>query len=260
MNGAREENRPEPARSENPYESGQRKERDRYMDSAKRIARLEHRNVVLMVLLGIETIGMTVMALQSEHVPYVVEVDKLGRVGAVAPLEPGFREPERRVMVQQLTDFVVNVRGVYVDPITLDRMSRRARAYVTPEGARFLDAYFAREETNPVVLSRRLTRVVEVNSVLKEEGDVWTIEWTETDLPLGVGAPMIAAWRGKFRVEVRPPGGDQINLANPLGILVSAIDWNRISEPRAVRDLTPLRREAGPGATGAVADSNYVYR
>ena len=211
------------------------------MDSARRIARLEHRNILLSVLLGIETLAMTAMAMQTRHVPYVVEVDRLGRVGAVAPLEPGLREPERRVMVQQLTEFVVNVRGVFVDPITLDRMSRRARAYVTPEAARFLDAYFSREETNPVVLGRTLTRIVEVNSVLKEDGsDVWTIEWTETDLPLGVGVPTVAAWRGKFRVELRPPSGDQINLANPLGILVSAIDWNRLSEPRAVRDLTAM--------------------
>jgi type IV secretion system protein TrbF len=180
----------------------------------------------LAILLGAAYIRLSS---ESRITPYVVEVDRLGRAVAFGPAEQ-LRPTDTRIVVAELSRFVTEIRTVYADPAAERDALWRAYAYATPETGTFLDAYF--REQDPRLLATRLTRRVEIDSVLQiPKSHTWRVQWTEIDTPLVAGAVVRSAWEGYFTTVVHPPTTADAVESNPIGLFVRAITWTRIASP-----------------------------
>lgn len=222
-----------------PYLHGRREFESVFTDvaKAKRNWQLVAFGATAVALVLAVSLGVT--ATQSRIVPYVVEVDQLGRAQAFGAAQR-LRAPDQRVITSQLAGFVRDVRTVLVDPAGQADLVRRAYAFVDRDAAGFLNAYFTAPANDPRLLGRELSRLVEVTGVLPvptgtpAQGGgagptTWKVSWTETTYPrAGTGLARRTAWEGYFATRLVPPSTADRIVANPLGLYVTAINWTQI--------------------------------
>ena len=220
------------AEQENPYLAGRRAFADRYMDLAKGKRNWQLAAFGALGLLATVTLAYIQLASTARVTPYVVEVDALGRAKAFGPAERMEKATER-LTANQLALFVRNLRSVYPDPVAQKEMIERAYAFAGESVEAWLNAYFAQPEHDPRLLGRRLTRRVEVQSVIAvPESRSWKVSWVETETPRGsrdTRGERRSAWEAYLTVEEVPPASAATVEANPLGLYVTAINWTELS-------------------------------
>ena len=208
------------------------------------------------------------LAATAHPVPYVVEVDRLGTVAAVARADE-MRAPDARLIASQLADFIRAVRTVLpsVAGTAQGDLLRRGYAFTAPPAAGFLNTYFSDPGHDPRVLGARLARDVRLTSALKvpepagasrgtasRSAQTWRLQWLETDRPLGPldagDSAAVAAWEGYVTLQIVPPRTVEAIQDNPLGLRIVAIAWTRVAGQIIPRDsiasLTNPSRVGGP--------------
>ncbi len=173
------------------------------------------------------------LASSSRVVPYVVEVDRLGQIVAVGTAEQ-LTTPDQRLVASQLAQFVRSIRTVLPSAAAAAQaeMVRRGYAYVAPEAAGFLNDYFGSPRNDPRLLGTRITRQVDVASVLRvPNSDVWRLQWSETERSTQAGGPVrTTAWEGYVTVSIAAPATAEAVQDNPLGLYVTSVNWTQIAE------------------------------
>jgi type IV secretion system protein VirB5 len=184
-------------------------------------------------LLAIVTLAYVRLAAASRVVPYVVAVDRLGQVVAVGTAEE-LKSPDERLVTSQLAHFVRSIRTVLPAAAAAAQaeLVKRGYAFVAPDAAGFLNEHFANPRHDPRVLGTRLTRQVDVASVLRvPNSDVWRLQWTETERPTQLGGPArTTAWEGYVTVKMIPPATAETIQDNPLGLYVTSVSWTQVSD------------------------------
>ena len=185
----------------------------------------------LLGLLALVTIADLRLTASSRVVPYVVQVDRLGQV-VTAGAADELKQPDQRLVASELARFVRAIRTVLPAAAAAAEaeMLRRGYAFVAPEAAAFLNDYFADPGNDPRVLGLRLTRQVEVTSVLRvPDSDVWRLQWTETERATQPGgATRTVAWEGYVAVKLVPPRTAETVQDNPLGVTVASVNWTQV--------------------------------
>lgn len=156
-------------------------------------------------------------------VPYVVEVDRLGQVQAVAPADASYR-PTDPQFAWHLARFVSNVRSRSLDPVVMRESWLSAYDFATQRAAIFLGEYA--RGSKPFAEVGRRTVSVQVTSVVRASDDSFQVKWTETAYERGSIAGS-SRWTAILTVVVRPPRSADALRKNPLGLYVDAIDWAR---------------------------------
>lgn len=178
--------------------------------------------------------GLAYVASKSRFVPYVVEVDTLGRAAAVGRADAAAKADER-VVHAALASFVADARAVSFDRSAQNAAIWRVFAMLRsgdPATAKITE-YMKDPATSPTKRAEEFSVGVEIASVLRQTRETWEVNWTEK------------IWnRQGVRVEQRrmralitaysiPPTSstteDEIR-KNPMGIFVRDFSWSRISE------------------------------
>ena len=184
-------------------------------------------------VLALAVAGLVTLAAQSRVVPYVVEVDRLGRASAIAPAEavPAVAD---RVVIAALSAFVTNIRTVYADPVAQRDAVYRAYAYVGGDARAFLEGYFSDPQNDPRRLGKGARRSVEVVAVLPVPGTAadgartYRVTWNETESSPQRGDTE-RAWEGYLSVLVAPPTTTEGVERNPLGVFVTDLSWSPLA-------------------------------
>ena len=206
-------------------------------------------------LLAMVTLAYVRLAASSRVVPYVVAVDRLGQVVAAGTPEE-LKAPDERLVTSQLAHFVRSIRTVLPGAAAAAQaeLVKRGYAFVAPEAAGFLNDHFASPRNDPRVLGARLTRQIDVASVLRvPNSDVWRLQWTETERPTQVGGPVrTTAWEGYVTVKMIPPATAETIQDNPLGLYVTSVSWTQVSEsaespeaPHVEPEIPEFRPDSG---------------
>lgn len=240
-------------READPYRSRYDIAREGYEMRVNQLARALDQSALKVYLLALGNIvlgiGIVTLALRGGVRPIFIPFDQFGRVVQYDDMSR-MKDPPRALVESELSEWLVNVRGIYLgDPIAqLDR-ARAAKQFLTPQAEQWLGQYFADPSRNPAVLLRDLARTVEVQSISKDaDRNVWYMQWREIELPAR-GAYVESAWQGTFKVEIVPGRTEDAVWANPAGIRISSIDWSRIRS----RASDPGRRT--PSDSGTTAGS-----
>lgn len=190
----------------------------------------------LLGLLAAMTAAYIRLASSARLVPYVVQVDRLGQVLGAGLADPLAR-PDQRLITSQLAQFVRNIRTVLPAEAAVAQAELLRRSYTVlgPEAAAFLNDYFSRPGNDPRLLGARLTRQVEVTSILRvPNSDTWKLRWSEDERPLQAGTlPRTAGWEGYITVKLVPPASADAVEDNPLGLYITSITWTEIARTPA---------------------------
>ncbi len=109
-------------------------------------------------------------------VPWVVEIDKLGRAQAVAPAVADYRPTDPQI-AWHLARFIEGVRSIPADPVVLRQNWLDAYDYVTSRGAVALDDYARRSD--PFAQIGKSQVAVDVASVIRASDDSFRVAWVE---------------------------------------------------------------------------------
>src|SRR5450830_535120 len=167
---------------DNPYVSAQRSWNDHVggVTASRRMWQLVGVSSLLIVLASVG--GMIHIGGQSKFVPYVVEVDQLGRAAAVAPAQVA-APVDQRVVRSALASFINDARMVSPD-VALQRKAifsvYSMLAPANPATGKMNEWLNGSESSNPFKRAATETATVEIISVLAQTAETWQVEWKET--------------------------------------------------------------------------------
>ncbi|MDR1611526.1 MAG: conjugal transfer protein TrbF [Planctomycetota bacterium] len=176
--------------------------------------------------------GLIHLASQSTFIPYVVEVDKLGRAAAVQRAD---RAPaaDERIIHAALAAFVHDVRMVSFDRNAQNDAIWRVYALLQsgdPATVKITE-YMKDPVTSPARRAEELSVGVEISSVLRQTPETWEITWTERVWNRqGVRVEQYRM-RGLATVYLVPPTSattEEEIRRNPLGIHIKDFTWSRV--------------------------------
>lgn len=156
-------------------------------------------------------------------VPWVVEVDRLGEARSVAPAEAGFNPSDPQIAFH-LARFIEHVRALPDDPVVVRTNWLRAYDFVSDRGALALNDYA--RNNDPFAVIGREQVAVDVTSVIRASPQSFRVAWTERRYRDGALAGT-SRWTAILGVAVQPPRTPDALSKNPLGILVTSINWSK---------------------------------
>jgi type IV secretion system protein VirB5 len=175
--------------------------------------------------------GLLWQSAKARVTPYVVEVDRLGEVRAVAPaIEP--YNPTDAQIAWTLARFITDVRSLSSDPIIVRKNWLEAYDFATGKGATFLNAFARASDPFKAVGTRSVS--VEVTSVVRVSESSFQVKWTESIYEHGSLARR-EGWTAILTLLTRTPRDAETLRKNPLGLYVDALDWSREFNPGETR-------------------------
>jgi type IV secretion system protein VirB5 len=200
------------------------------------------------------------LATSAHPIPYVVEVDRLGSVSAVAQAAE-ITEPDARLIASQLADFLRSVRTVLPQAASVAQTSllKRGYSFADANAAAFLNNYFSDPSHDPRVLGQRMSRDISVASALRVPSttgsqvrssgasQTWRLQWRETDQPVTPStfgdSAVVSMWEGYLTLRIAPPRTIDAIQSNPLGVRITSIAWTRLNGPAVLRDSIDIARD-----------------
>jgi type IV secretion system protein TrbF len=167
--------------------------------------------------------GLVWQSARGTVVPWVVEIDKLGRAQAVAPAVADYRPTDPQI-AWHLAHFIEEVRGIPADPVVLRQNWLDAYGYVTSKGALALDDYARRSD--PFAQIGKSQIAVDVASVIRASDDSFRVAWVEHHYA-DDALTATERWSAILTIVVKTPSdADQLK-KNPLGVYIHALNWSK---------------------------------
>ena len=181
--------------------------------------------LAVILVLGV---GLILSLSQSKVVPYIVEVDQLGRAAAVAPAVQA-KVTDDRVIRAHLYRFIELARSIITDSQAMRKSLGEAYRMVTPTVKRnFLDDYY--RNNNPFELATQLSRQVVPLAFLKQSDNTFILEWKEIDRDLANKAIVETHWKALMTIAQMPPDSQrkmELDPSNPFGIFITSLSWSK---------------------------------
>ena len=189
---------------------------------------------LLCLLIALAAVGGVVyIGSQSKFIPYVVEVDKLGQIIAVAPVDRA-KGVDQRVIHAAMASFIQSARMVTPDVALQRKAIFGVYAMLSPDDAataKMNEFLNGRPEWNPFKRAEKETVNTEIISVIAQTPETWQVDWTETvrDRQGFVKIPpyRMRALVTMYVTEPAPDVGEEQIRNNPLGIHVSDFAWSK---------------------------------
>ena len=167
--------------------------------------------------------GLVWQSAQSRVTPYVVEVDRLGEVQAVAPAIQSYQPGDAQI-AWYLARFVTDVRSLSIDPVLVRKNWLEAYDFATDRAAIFLNDFARTSDPFGAVGERSVS--VEVTSVVRASETSFQVKWTEQTYRQGSLAST-ERWTAILTTIVATPRTAEVLRKNPLGLYVNGIAWSR---------------------------------
>lgn len=165
---------------------------------------------------------------QSKFVPYLVEVDKLGRTLAVRAVggNEATSDPSRSVYAE-LFDLIENLRTVTTDREANNRNLNKGFSRLAGAAANYARTELRKAPPNEVGAAK--TVQVQVKAALKLSEKSWQVEWEETSFNLQgeqIGPP--EKWKATLLYALEPSGEEEGIRKNPIGFTVKQLNWAKV--------------------------------
>lgn len=167
--------------------------------------------------------GLVWQSAQSRVTPYVVEVDKLGEVQAVAPAIQNYQPTDAQI-AWYLAHFITDVRSLPIDPVLVRNDWLEAYDFVTSHAAVFLSNYAQANDPFRAIGDRSVS--VDVTSVVRASDTSFQVKWTEQTYVQGSLAST-ESWTAILTTVIEPPKTAEVLRKNPLGLYITGIAWSQ---------------------------------
>ena len=215
----------EQAPSNNPYINGKREWMERYGEFIKAKQKWQIIGIICIILAIISTMGVITLAQKSEFTPYIVEVDKLGRVNNVSMAKTDFKVQPIHIKAA-LASWIQDTRSVFTDPDAQRMGVEKSFSCLNKADPSYI--YLSEfSKTNWQRSAEETVAVEIIGTPLPITNKSWQIEWTETVKSRSGELLRKEYWKGNFQIYFATPNTQKILLNNPLGIYIKTISWTK---------------------------------
>lgn len=225
--GKKEKVETKEAEERNPYLDGRKEWLERYGSYIQRARQWRLTAMAALVLAGIAMTGNVIQATQTKIVPYIIEVDKIGRAAVAMRADEASSAPMRLVQAEIAT-CISDWRTVTADAELQKKMIRRLSYFFAGSATGILKGWYERNNPYEIAQSGRLVHV-EVRSLpLPVSRDSYRVEWTETTRSHTGVALDTQRYEATLTVQIVPPKTEEILLNNPAGLYITNITATRL--------------------------------
>lgn len=211
---------------ENPYLNARREWNERYGSYIKAASTWRLVAVISGIITIIAVIGLAVIGSQNKHIPYIVEVDKLGAAVAVAPAKQ-IQNQDERVIKHALAEFISNYRTIYGDPAVQKETIFKAYRYLLPASAAYSAVSDNYKQNSPFERMATERVNVEVMSVIAISPTTWQVDWVENKFDAQGHATGSENYKGAATLKFIAPKSEAEIFANPTGLWISEFSWQK---------------------------------
>jgi type IV secretion system protein TrbF len=185
-------------------------------------------------LLAIVAIGELALVMYSEKkahvIPFVVEVDTLGRAQAMTELKDVPINDER-IIRAFIFHYLDRARTIASDPeIIKQYLGEVYKDSIESVQRNFLDPYYL--ANNPLdFMQKKGTRYIEPKVFLKQDENTYSVEWVEYERNYDNQLLSETRYKGLISiVQVPPTNSDSFkdNPDNPFGFYVTSVSWTKL--------------------------------
>lgn len=220
--------------NENPYLSARRTWND-YTGGIIASRRMWQAVAIISLLIVLASVGGLIrVAGQSKFIPYIIEMDSVGKTFAAAPVNPTTKA-DPRVLKSTVGEFISDARLVTPD-IALQRQAI-FRLYsrlspLDPATQKLNEWLNGSADKSPFARATKEMVSIEIKSTLPQTADTWQIDWVETTRDRQgtlLGQPV--SMRALITLYTAEPAEgvteEQLRM-NPLGIYVRDFSWQKL--------------------------------
>ena len=167
--------------------------------------------------------GLVWQSARGRIVPWVVQVDWLGRAEFGAPVR-GVYTPAEPQIAWYLAQFIGDVRSLSSDAVVVRHNWLRAYDFTTTSGAVALNDYARLNDPFSRIGHEQVE--VDVSSVIRASSGSFRVAWTERHYRDGAFVST-ERWTAILSIVLHTARDADHLRKNPLGIYVSAINWSK---------------------------------
>ncbi len=212
----------------NPYLDARREWNERFGSYIAQAATWRFIAVLAMLVAAVAVGGAIYLASQTRFIPYIVEVDQLGRAHAKGTATKASKL-DVRIVQAAISDIHENWRNVTMDVEVQKKRVFKLYAHLSTASAAFttMNTHFQRNDPFKRAVSELVN--IEVTSVLKIGEDNWQTEWTETTNNRKGKVINQQYFQSAMKVTYTRETDDQKEInKNPTGIYIADIAWSEI--------------------------------
>lgn len=220
-------NCPERENGHSPYLDGRREWLERYGSYIARAAHWRMAAFASFLLLGGSIAGNIIQAGQVKAIPYIVEVDRLGKAAVTTRADQASAAPLRLVQAD-IASCITDWRTVTADIELQKQMIQRLSYFIAGSAKGVLKEWFARHNPYEIAKDGRLVHVEIKSLPLPVSQDSYRVEWTET-VRSHTGATLESQdYEATVTVQINPPASEAVLLRNPGGVYITSLSASRI--------------------------------
>lgn len=211
----------------NPYFEARQEWLERYGSYISRAAQWRIFAFGLLLLLLISVAGNYMQSQQVKAIPYVIEVDQLGKVGTVARATSASVTPKRLVQAE-IANCISSWRTVTADVELQQKMIDRLSFFMAGAAKGVMREWYEKNNPYEIAKAGKLVHVEVKGLPLPVSSDSYRVEWTET-LRSHAGIILDAnQYEATVTIQIQPPSQEAVILRNPGGIYITAISAGKV--------------------------------
>jgi len=210
----------------NPYINAREEWLERYGSYISRAAQWRVMGYLLALALLVSVSGNVIQARQVKTVPYIIEVDNLGKAAVVARADRASSTPKRLIQAS-IAACIADWRTVTADVELQRRMIERLSFFTAGSAKGILREWY--EANNPFEIARNRLVHVEVRGLpLPVSPNSYRVEWTETVRSHAGVLLDSTTYEATVTIQINPPTTDAVLLRNPGGVYITAISASKV--------------------------------
>ena len=214
-------------KGENPYLNGREEWLERYGSYISRAAQWRMVAFFCLILTGISVTGNVMQANQVKTVPYIIEVDKLGKSSVVARADRASATPQRLIQAE-IAASISNWRTVTADVELQQKMIERLSFFMAGSAKGVLREWYEANNPYEIAKSGKLVHVEIKGLPLPVSSDSYRVEWVETVRSHAGVLFDSHAYEATVTIQINPPTVDAVLLRNPGGVYITSLSAGKV--------------------------------
>ena len=210
-----------------PYLNGREEWLERYGSYISRAAQWRMAAFICLIITVVSITGNVIQASQVKTVPYIIEVDKLGNMGAVARADRASATPKRLIQAE-IAKCISDWRTVTADVELQQKMIERLSFFMAGSAKGVLRQWYEANNPYEIAKSGKLVHVEIKGLPLPVSADSYRVEWVET-VRSHAGVMLDShSYEATVTIQVNPPTADAVLLRNPGGVYITALSAGKV--------------------------------
>lgn len=216
------------SKQENPYLSAKQEWNDIFANQIIAKRNWQKFSLIQLGIILVLSMGIIRLGTKAKVIPYIVEVDKVGRAIAYAPATQ-LNILDEKIIRAHLYRFLEKSRSIVRDAGAM-RMNLEEGYKIVSLSVKqnILDPYY--QTNNPFETAKKLSRQVIPVTFLKQSKNTYLIEWKEIDRDLDNKIIIEKQWKALVtiaRLEDDTKERIKQDPFNPFGIYITSLSWDQ---------------------------------